>query len=448
LRAMVPAFVDLMFNPVIPSIVDHADYGSELLKHIKMLHRIAIFEVQNIVNDTTPSSQATFRNATASYTPSKERYCHPLCPADMGLTFDMLVKLHGENFKNLPTGINLDQNRFLFAEVRQNMSANGFKELLQKMKRDPDSDCFLVIGIATEPLTLIIARDDLRNCDFIKAQPKANIIVLEDSIECLIEEYSIDGHFTDERLTQHGKIQFAKCASNRAWLAGITKNNNHVARSLDQKAEKIITQYHEAMKKKPSALKKLQNIITFVQDLGQLHPFPDGNNRAHVLLLLNELLTCEGFPPCILEKPNHFVAYSVAELVADVQFGMETSLRFGIGPLENHVRIDQLIRHTPEAERNFNEVNQTLATALCLAKVEFPHIEALKKQLRNQHSPSAPDNIATSTTTAGPLPSAHLISAIAKGALHNRADTAPALTTIAATEITPPIQSPNGLSGP
>ena len=70
----------------------------------------------------------------------------------------------------------------------------------------------------------------------------------------------------------------------------------------------------------------LRAIAACCQDLEQLHPFPDGNARTIGVLVLNKLLLEQGLPPAALADANRLDAFSVEEVVREIEVGQE---RFG-----------------------------------------------------------------------------------------------------------------------
>ena len=68
---------------------------------------------------------------------------------------------------------------------------------------------------------------------------------------------------------------------------------------------------------------KLRAIAACCQDLEQLHPFPDGNARTVGVLVLNKLLLEQGLPPAALEDANRLDAFSLQEVVREIEVGQE-----------------------------------------------------------------------------------------------------------------------------
>lgn len=68
---------------------------------------------------------------------------------------------------------------------------------------------------------------------------------------------------------------------------------------------------------------KLRAIVVCIHELELTHPFPDGNCRAIVMLLLNKLLVQNGFLPTLLASPDYFDAFSIDELCKEVTDGIQ-----------------------------------------------------------------------------------------------------------------------------
>lgn len=91
---------------------------------------------------------------------------------------------------------------------------------------------------------------------------------------------------------------------------------------LEERIKRIIAQYQHALLLASSTDEKLRAIVVCVHELELTHPFPDGNCRTLVVLLLNKLLMQEGFTPAILKSPDYFDAFSIGELCQEVEMGM------------------------------------------------------------------------------------------------------------------------------
>lgn len=69
----------------------------------------------------------------------------------------------------------------------------------------------------------------------------------------------------------------------------------------------------------------LRAIAACCQALEQLHPFPDGNARTIGVLVLNKLLLEQGLPPAALADANRLDAFSVEEVVREIEVGQIVS---------------------------------------------------------------------------------------------------------------------------
>ncbi len=81
---------------------------------------------------------------------------------------------------------------------------------------------------------------------------------------------------------------------------------------------------------------KLQAIVILVQDLEQAHPFFDGNCRTFCKVLLNTLLMQYDFHPTLMDNPNKFDGYSIAELVTLIKEGMDRTQQLCRYVTHNH----------------------------------------------------------------------------------------------------------------
>jgi hypothetical protein len=79
---------------------------------------------------------------------------------------------------------------------------------------------------------------------------------------------------------------------------------------------------------------KLHYIVKIVQQLEQLHPFTDFNNRVFINLLLRFLLIQNGFSFPILDNYNIFDLQSVDEIVLAIKEGMEIAEKITRGEIQ------------------------------------------------------------------------------------------------------------------
>lgn len=93
-------------------------------------------------------------------------------------------------------------------------------------------------------------------------------------------------------------------------------------KQVEPKLEEIIGQYKASIEQSKNDEGKLLAIVRLVRALEVAHPFPDGNQRTFVFLLLNKLLLQHGFTPVILNNPVVFDGFlSAQELVDEIKIG-------------------------------------------------------------------------------------------------------------------------------
>lgn len=79
--------------------------------------------------------------------------------------------------------------------------------------------------------------------------------------------------------------------------------------------------------------KKLEIIVSFVQELERIHPFADGNGRTSYILL-QRLLMQNGFLPTILYNPNYIDGFNQSDLISEIKQGMMHTLALIKNPEE------------------------------------------------------------------------------------------------------------------
>lgn len=97
---------------------------------------------------------------------------------------------------------------------------------------------------------------------------------------------------------------------------------------IEPRIHKILARYNQDIEKTKSDDEKLFAIASCVHELELSHSFFDGNCRTFAILFLIKLLLQQKFSPAILENPNRFDAYSVAELVQEIKNGMKVFQAF------------------------------------------------------------------------------------------------------------------------
>jgi hypothetical protein len=93
------------------------------------------------------------------------------------------------------------------------------------------------------------------------------------------------------------------------------------AKHLNMLLEKVCQKYNVDIKNATTPEEKLKIIATAVQQIEQLHVFPDANGRTSTILL-QRLLLQNGFFPAMLYNPNHIDGYSLDELIDEIKKGV------------------------------------------------------------------------------------------------------------------------------
>jgi len=82
--------------------------------------------------------------------------------------------------------------------------------------------------------------------------------------------------------------------------------------------------------------------------------FLDANTRTFSMLLMNELLMANGFPPAILEDPNRSTAYALDEVIQEVIKGMQRTMELiKTGTLQDELTTQQLQNFLTEEEKDY-----------------------------------------------------------------------------------------------
>jgi hypothetical protein len=95
-----------------------------------------------------------------------------------------------------------------------------------------------------------------------------------------------------------------------------------VQKCFAERTDQIVESYNTEIAAAQSPQTQLLAISRVVRDLELLHPFPDGNGRTFVAVLMNHLLLAHGFLPAILWDPNIDAELSVQEFADEIQTGI------------------------------------------------------------------------------------------------------------------------------
>lgn len=104
------------------------------------------------------------------------------------------------------------------------------------------------------------------------------------------------------------------------------------------KMEALVSEFNHLIASARRKNDRLLAIARLVRNLELLHPFPDGNCRTFVNLLMQHLLLYHDFYPAIVQDPNLDAEYSDAEFAVEILRGMDNT---------------KILLHSPE-EKLFN----------------------------------------------------------------------------------------------
>lgn len=100
---------------------------------------------------------------------------------------------------------------------------------------------------------------------------------------------------------------------------------HNIQRQFAIRIDKIVNEYNVEISQSEDDEAKLIAISRVVRNLEMLHPFPDGNGRTLVAVLMNHLLLFHGFLPAILFDPNIDIELSVKEFAEEMKKGIENT---------------------------------------------------------------------------------------------------------------------------
>lgn len=113
--------------------------------------------------------------------------------------------------------------------------------------------------------------------------------------------------------------------SQPASLSAFYAVKHFVQRCFAERTDAIVAAYNQEMSQAQTDAARLLAISRVVRDLELLHPFPDGNGRSFVAVLMNHLLLAHGFLPAILWDPNIDAELSVQEFADEIARGIDNT---------------------------------------------------------------------------------------------------------------------------
>lgn len=105
-------------------------------------------------------------------------------------------------------------------------------------------------------------------------------------------------------------------------LRGFYEVKHLVQKCFAERTDQIVEIYNQEAAAAQTPQAQLLAISRVVRDLELLHPYPDGNCRTFVAVLMNHLLLAKGFLPAILWDPNIDAELSVQEFADEIQSGI------------------------------------------------------------------------------------------------------------------------------
>lgn len=142
---------------------------------------------------------------------------------------------------------------------------------------------------------------------------------------------------------------------------------HYVQRGFAQRLDNIISYYNEEISQANSSDEILLSISRVTRNIEMLHPFPDGNGRLCIAILMNHLLLYHGFLPAILFDPNIDIELSAKEFVQEIKRGIANT---------------QILLKDPEAKLYDFSVNE-------LSEKEHAQFKEMSKEVIKKLAPYA-----------------------------------------------------------
>jgi hypothetical protein len=186
----------------------------------------------------------------------------------------------------------------------RNITLEGMLELFEKMKNSQETVLYKIANISQ---TI---------CD-------------ATNIDSLVEEHGSLNKVAEYLIT---KIYNQK----GIYLKALIKNkslsiNTFPSKTIEATVQGFINEYESNIREAKNSAEILRAIVVLVRDCEQFHPFADGNCRTFAMVLLSYLCMKNGFPPSILDNPNHFDGFSINQLMSISLIGMEDTLNVAQG---------------------------------------------------------------------------------------------------------------------
>ena len=120
-------------------------------------------------------------------------------------------------------------------------------------------------------------------------------------------------------------LEAQKALDKQGTLEEFYRAKHAVQMQFAAKMEGMVSECNQRLAASRNKSDKLLAIARLVRHLELLHPFPDGNCRTFVNLLLQHLLLFHDFYPVIVRDPNLDAEYSDAEFAVEILRGMDNT---------------------------------------------------------------------------------------------------------------------------
>ncbi len=143
---------------------------------------------------------------------------------------------------------------------------------------------------------------------------------------------------------------------------------------LADKIEGVFEKYYADIQAAKDIDEKLTIIATKIQELEQIHPFPDANCRTLCNILLNWMLIENGFPFALVEDPNYFDLYKVSDLIKLMKDGIEkteqlcketSEIKNELCPLPNNMMSKEIAENFSRLLKQLNDEKEEEKGSTC-----------------------------------------------------------------------------------
>jgi UDP-N-acetylmuramoyl-tripeptide--D-alanyl-D-alanine ligase len=211
-----------------------------------------------------------------------------------------------------------------------------------------------------------------------------------------------------DALREHGRLRF------RNWYPVLTAEQQAAldeGQTLDEfyqvkhciqrgfalRVDRIVERYNQEIEAAATPFQALTAISRVVRDIELLHPYPDGNGRTLIAVLMTHLLLHEGFLPAILRDPNIDAELSSTEFAEEIQQGIANTELLLADP-EATLFAYAISESTPEEIKAFAEMSHQVSLRICKCAQAYAAVEYTDES-REEHIylTLTPDRLARAT---------------------------------------------------